>query len=224
MIPPSQPPTLRDLWQQRVWPYFFKKAIVSAILMSGFFYAYFWVLRNPIRPVTTIPMTWIDEWIGFHPWALIPYVSLWIYICLPSALTGSRRTLLVQAGGAVALGLAGLAIFIAWPTTTPPSGIDWSIHPSIQFLKEVDASGNACPSLHVAFAVFTAMWGARILSGLGAAWIFHALNIFWAGMILYSVIATRQHVFIDLACGAVLGALVARINFLWLPRHDPCSG
>lgn len=42
------------------------------------------------------------------------------------------------------------------------------------------------------------------------------LNILWAVTILYSVIATRQHVFIDLACSVAPGAIIAQINFLWL--------
>ncbi len=78
-------------------------------------------------------------------------------------------------------------------------------------LKAADASGNACPSLHAAFAVFSAVWIGRLLRRLGAPVLFHAANLCWCAGILYSTIATRQHVAVDLYAGTLLGLVVARL-------------
>src|SRR5206468_1754507 len=47
---------------------------------------------------------------------------------------------------------AGLIIFYFWPTVVPAANIDWAAYPEVDFLKSMDASGNACLSLHVATA------------------------------------------------------------------------
>jgi membrane-associated phospholipid phosphatase len=59
--------------------------------------------------------------------------------------------------------------------------------------------------------VFTAVWFQWLLSGVGAGGLFRAFNWLWCLGILYSTIATRQHVAIDILCGAVLGAMVATL-------------
>ena len=118
----------------------------------------------------------------------------------------------------MALGAAGLGIFLFWPTAVPPLAVDWSQHPAFAFLQSVDASGNACPSLHVAFAVFSAVWFARLLPQLGAGRFVRVLNWLWCLGIVYSTMATRQHVFLDVLAGAGLGAITAGVHLRWLRR------
>jgi len=74
---------------------------------------------------------------------------------------------------------------------------------------------NACPSLHVAFAVFAAAGLARELRAIGAARWLRALSILWCVGIVYSTLATRQHVVLDVVAGALLGALVALAHSRW---------
>ena len=187
--------------------------------MAFFFIGYFAVLRNPRSTPFEIPLTALDRWIAFQPLALLPYASLWIYVILPTALMVKFRELVGYTLGAAALSLTGLAVFYFWPTITPPADIDWSAHPSMRFLKDIDASGNACPSLHVAFAVFTAAWLARMLRRIRARPIAHAFNVLWAAAILYSTLATRQHVALDLLAGSALGGFIAWLNLRLCP--DP---
>ena len=123
-----------------------------------------------------------------------------------------RRELISYGPAAIGLSVLGLGMFLFWPTTLPRCGVDWSQHPSFALLKSVDASGNACPSLHVAFAVFTAVWFERLLRQMGAGRVVHALNWLWCMGILYSTIATRQHVSLDVLAGAALGATVAVVH------------
>ncbi len=187
------------------------KALWIPVAMAAFFFAYFLVLNHPLARVTTLPVTALDLLIGFHPGALALYVSLWLYVLLPAALMDDTAELAVFALAAVALATAGLAIFAVWPTAVPHWDIDWSPYPALARLKSADASGNACPSLHAAFAVFCAAWIGRVLRGLRAPRVCHAVNLAWCAGILYSTIATRQHVAVDLAAGAVLGAAAAAL-------------
>lgn len=212
----SATPSLFTRISSHVW----LKALVTPLFMVGFFIAYFAILRNPITPPTVIPFTALDHWIGFQPLALIPYASLWFYIILPTALMIRFRELLDYTAGAAALSAIGLGIFYFWPTITPAADIDWVAHPSIQFLKSMDASGNACPSLHAAFAVFTIIWFARMLSRVNAPKVAHAVNVLWGVSILYSTLATRQHVAIDMVAGSLLGGLTGFLNVFLSPEPN----
>jgi len=198
------------------WP---AKMLGTTLGMAAFFVAYFWLLRHPLQPPAIMPLTGVDRLIGFQPAALPLYLSLWFYVALAPALLTDGRELFSYGLAALALSLLGLGIFLVWPTAVPPPDIDWSLHPRFAFLKAADASGNACPSLHVAFAVFTAVWFARILRELGASRLILAVNWLWCVGILYSTIATRQHVFLDVLAGAGLGLVVA-VGHLWLLRRD----
>jgi membrane-associated phospholipid phosphatase len=195
------------------WP---AKMAGTMLGMGAFFCAYFWVLRHPVFPVTVMPLIALDRLVGFRPEALPLYLSLWLYVSLAPALVIDRRELRSFAVAAVALGVLGLAIFFLWPTTVLRGDEDWSQHPAVALLKTTDASGNACPSLHVAFAVFTAIWLGRLLRQMGAGPAARALNWIWCAGILYSTLAIRQHVALDVIAGTMLGVGVAIVNLWWL--------
>ncbi|MEY4489792.1 MAG: hypothetical protein RIQ79_2300, partial [Verrucomicrobiota bacterium] len=109
------------------------------------------------------------------------------------------------------------------PTTLPAPDIDWARYPSFQFLKHADLAGNACPSLHAAFAVFTALWFERVLPSLGGGRAARALNLLWGALIVFSTLATRQHVALDTLFGCVLGAWIASLNFIVTPCRSSFS-
>ncbi len=194
------------------------KALAIPGFMAIFFVAYFLLLKYPLFPVTVMPITTLDRWIAFQPWALPLYASLWIYVCLPPALLNDKRQLLSYLWAAIGLSLAAMLVFFFWPTATPQPDINWALYPSFSFLKSVDTVRNAFPSLHVAFAVFSFFWLARLLRQMGAGAIVHVLNVFWCLAILYSTLATRQHVAIDLYAGAVLGGAAFALHMRVLPR------
>jgi len=188
------------------------KSIGTPIFMAVFFVAYFWILGHPLFPLTTIPSTFVDRMIPFQPSALFLYVSLWLYVVIAPALLETRRELVGYALAAVALSASGFAVFLFWPTTVPRPDAELGTVPSLAYLKAVDASGNAFPSLHVAFAVFSALWLARLLRGLGAGAGVRALNWAWCLGIVYSTVAIRQHVVLDAVSGGALGAAVAALH------------
>ena len=204
-------PWRADVWS-RVRCAWFAKMTATTLGISGFFVAYFWVLHHPRFPLTVMPLTALDRWVDFRPEALPIYLSLWLYVSLAPALLKSLRELASFGLAALALSAIGLGIFTLWPTAIPSFDIDWSQHPSIQFLKTVDVASNACPSLHVAFAVFTALWLERLLLEMHSGMALRVLNALWCLGILYSTLATRQHVVIDVVAGAALGGIVAAVH------------
>jgi peptidoglycan/xylan/chitin deacetylase (PgdA/CDA1 family) len=217
----SNVPWLAQL-RPRLAAHLWIKSLGIPLFFWVFFVVYFHLLRNPQRPVTTMPLTWLDHWMHFHPAALLPYVSLWIYVLLPPSLLRGRREVLtyVIAVGFVTLG--GLAVFRFWPTATPTIDQDWNRFSSFAFLKSVDASGNAFPSLHVAFAVFSGVWTARLLRRVNAPAVFNFTNMVWCVAIVYSTLATGQHVLVDALAGIALGAAGALLDPMMLrgPAHQ----
>jgi len=212
MTSPRSQPSPWSLMGQAVSRHFFLKGVGTAVFIGLFFAAYFYLLKNPAFPVAVMPRTWADQLFGFAPLALPVYLSLWVYVSLPPLFFSDRRELL-RYGVAIALTcLCGLAVFYVWPTAAPPADIDWLKYPDMQFLKNIDAAGNACPSLHVATAVFSGLWLHRLLRGFSApAWLL-GLNALWCAGIAWSTLATRQHVAVDAAAGLVLGWLGAWLS------------
>lgn len=205
----------RALAWRRIKTYWRFKPLATLIFMATFFAGYFLLLRHPLFPVQAMPVTALDRLIGFRPWTLGLYVSLWVYVQLPPTLLHSRRELaafLISAGG---MSLAGFAVFLFWPTATPAAGVDWTAHPVFGPLKTLDTTSNALPSLHVSFAVFSAVVAADLLRQIGAPRALDALNWLWCAGILYSTLATKQHVAVDLLAGVALGAAAAALH-LWI--------
>jgi membrane-associated phospholipid phosphatase len=187
-----------------LWPL---KAVGTMLFMLAFFWAYFGILRNPLYPATLMPLTVVDQWIPVTALAFPVYASLWVYASLPAALFREFRTLALFGLWMAAMCLFCLAIFWVFPTAVPPAGIDWRLYPEMAIIKDVDASGNACPSLHVASAVFSAIWLDRLVTTISAPLVLRWAIWLHCLAILWSTVATRQHVVIDVVAGAVVGAV-----------------
>ncbi len=223
-LPPSfepahAPPWPRLLWQ-RMRRLMWLKFIGTCAFMWGFFIGYFHTLRHPPREVMVMPLTWLDHAVAFQPQALWVYVSLWFYVGIAPGLLLSFRELVVYGlwiGGLCAL---GLACFHLWPTAVPPLELALASHPGFAVLKGVDATGNACPSLHVATAVFTSIWVHHQLRLIGAPRWLRWGNVSWVGAIVWSTLATKQHVALDVAAGLVLAGVFAALS-LAAHRRDP---
>jgi membrane-associated phospholipid phosphatase len=196
------------LWS-RMRRHFWFKCLGTTAFIACFFVAYMVLLKHPAAAVTTVPLTRLDHWIAFEPLALPVYLSLWAYISLPAALMTTRWEVFDYGLRIAVLCLSGLTVFYVWPNAVPPNDIDWDQYPGMAFLKGVDAAGNACPSLHVATAVFAAFWlhwmAPSLRLGPRARW----FNAAWCAAIAYSTMATKQHVAIDVLAGALFGAAVA---------------
>ncbi len=195
------------------------KSIGVPAFIALFFVGYFLLANHPLFPVTLMPITELDRIIGFQPWALGLYASLWIYVSLPPGLIVERRELLFYGLAALGLSLAGMIVFFFWPTATPQPVIDWARYPAYAFLKNADLARNACPSLHVAFVVFSGFWIDRILCRMKTHTVIRVLNVLWGLGIIYSTLATKQHVVLDVLGGAILGGGAAVLHWHFLYRR-----
>jgi len=204
-----QPETWTHELGRRVRTLLVLKIFANLSGIAAFFYAYFWIMRHPLSAATVIPVTWIDDLVPFSPQSLFLYASLWVYVALGSLFTKDGRELAAWAAACFSMIIVGLGIFMALPTKVPDFAVDWSQYPSLEFLKAVDASGNALPSLHAAFAVFTAVVLHRQLTAVRAPRALLACNVLWCLGIVYSAMATRQHLALDIIAGAVLAGAVS---------------
>jgi membrane-associated phospholipid phosphatase len=195
----------------------------TAVIMTAFFVIYFYLLNHSRSPVTTVPRIFVDRMIAFRPGALPLYISLWVYVPLAPALLRHARDMRAYTAAVLALSAVGFGIFILWPTTIPKPEVDAPLVSSLAYLKAVDASGNAFPSLHVAFAVFTLLLFARLLREMNSGLLIRALNWLWCAGIVYSTIAIRQHVALDVLAGIVLGA-VGGVALLRVLRATSAAG
>lgn len=194
------------------------KALGTMAFMALFFWAYFAVLRNPLSTPTVMPLIGLDAWIPFSPQAFPVYASLWVYVSLPPAFFRDFRALALYGLWIAGLCLFCLALFWLFPTTVPVFSVDWEAHPELAVLRGLDLAGNACPSLHVATAVFSAFWLDRFFQRFQAPMFVRGLSALHCLLILWSTVAVRQHVVLDVFAGIAVGAI-----FSWLSLRHVCQ-
>lgn len=189
------------------------KAIGITLFCWIFFVAYFHLLRHPQAPPLQMPLTALDHAIAFAPWAFAPYVSLWFYVGIPVVLQANLRGALVYGAWAGVLCLTGLAFFYFVPTAIPPLTRAGEVanHLGFSVLQGVDAAGNACPSLHVATALFCGWRTHALLRELGVPGVLRLAQLAWLALIIFSTLAIKQHVWWDVLAGAALAAAVAGV-------------
>lgn len=196
------------------------KIVGTTAFMTIFFVGYFHLLRNPAFPMMQMPLTAVDRMVGFTPAALLAYVSLWFYVGIPPGLLSSVRELVSYGIWIGGLCIAGLLCFYFWPTAIPPRTPESTNFPGFSLLQGVDAAANACPSMHVATAIFSAIWLDHLLCKVTARPIVRAGNWCWFVLIAYSTLAIKQHVALDVLGGLILGVAFALPSL----RYRPSDG
>ena len=201
----------------RIRRHFLLKFVGTSVFTWLFFIGYFHLLRHPAYPVMVMPLTALDHLIPFQPQTLFAYLSLWVYIGFAPGLQRTFAELVVYGLWISGLCLSGLAFFYFWPTAVPPLTMDVSGYPGFAMLQGVDAAGNACPSMHVAVAIFTAIRLEDVLRRTRTPMVLRLLNLAWFLAIAWSTLAVKQHVVLDVAAGALLGLAFAWPSLRWRP-------
>jgi membrane-associated phospholipid phosphatase len=158
---------------------------------------------EPTRLVESV----IDSWIPFLPWTIWIYISDYPLLMLAILLPSDRRRS-EAAYGLLLAALIGLVIFTLWPTSiirSSPSlagitGLLWKL------VYAIDTTTNACPSLHVANTCIAA----RALYGKGGVW--RLVAPVWASVVIVSTLTTKQHYFIDVPAGVLVGIVCIAIT------------
>jgi len=202
---------------ERMRRHFALKVLGTSLVIAIFFIGYLHLLHHPAYPVTVMPLTALDRLVPFQPQALFVYLSLWLYVGMGPGLQLTLLELIAYAAWAALLCVSGLVIFYFWPTQVPPHGLDISFHVGFAMLQGVDAAGNACPSMHVAFAVFSSIRISDVLTRIGAPKLMRMANVGWFIAIVLSTLATRQHVALDVFAGLTLGTFFAAMSLRWNP-------
>ena len=155
-------PGPNEAWQRDALRNLFRlgwlKAAGSALYISVFFHYYFVLIRNPSHPVLMVPLTPFDLWLPFQPWAFWPYVSEWVFICLPAALQPNLPRLLFHGAAAAVLCAIGIASYYYLPSSFVYATPTWPAGHVGAFLTQMDETRNVFPSMHVAFACFACVW------------------------------------------------------------------
>ena len=191
----------------RLW---WLKALGTMSFLWAFFHVYFRIQSIPHFAVVDVPLTWLDRALPMQSWAWVPYLSLWIYTSLPPAFQPDLRSLAYYGVCIFSVCATGLLCFYLWPTSV--SGLLKPPGEVLSWLEGIDLAGNACPSLHVASAVFSWAWLRHQLLQLGAGRNWHLLSLLWGATIVFSTLLTKQHAVWDVVSGVLLGASGAAIS------------
>jgi len=68
----------------------------------------------------------------------------------------------------------------------------------------IDNPFHAFPSLHAAFAIFSALCADRVLREMRSNGLWRSCIWIWAGLILFATLATKQHMMADIVAGSIL--------------------
>jgi membrane-associated phospholipid phosphatase len=196
----------------------FVVTIIGTTLFNAiFFIGYFYVQRHPAYTPILIPVTFLDLMIPFQPYALWAYVSLWIYAGAGPGLQRTFKEIAVYSLWMAGLCISGLAIFYFWPTQMPRLMVDSSSLSAFTVLHQLDKTGNACPTMHVAVATFTLGRIDDVLRLTRSPGWLRMANGVWFVVICYSTLAVKQHVALDDAAGALLGLAFLVPSLRWRP-------
>ena len=193
-----------SLWRVIIAEWKIKFVLGGAITVL--FWAGYFRLEQLSHPtVTQMPVSAVDRVIPFTPSAAFVYVSQFITVPLVVWLMTSRRQLLRCCRGLLLLMGVSFLVFYFWPTVISRPGIVPGRFFIYDLVVGADKSGNACPSLHAAFGIFTAGCAWEVFRGwrngqwlIGASWA-------WTAAILASTLLIKQHVILDLLAGGLLG-------------------
>ncbi len=185
---------------------------------------YFGLQHVVLRPVTWIPASALDRAIPFSEASVWLYQSLYLFMPVAPMLMDRAGQLRRYALGMIAMSLGANVVFLAFPTAIvrpDPAGAGAVYRTLVHY----DAPLNAWPSLHAAFAIFSALCCTAVAREMRLARGWPAAAWLWTLAILYATLATKQHVALDLAGGALLARLASPLAFwptrVLLPNPSP---
>lgn len=187
-----------------------EKIYLSVLLYLLFGALYFSTQRFCIFVPYTVEQSILDRLIPFSPSLTVVYLSIFIFVS-PGPLLLSTRSKLgrYSVGAVLQIVIAAIAFFL-WPTAIarPVPELKNVLY---ETLVGIDGTINCCPSLHAALTLYSAYWASYSLSNIMPQLWGHTIIWTWALAIIYSAMAIKQHVLLDIVGGIVLAIMALAV-------------
>ncbi|MEX2212967.1 MAG: phosphatase PAP2 family protein [Phycisphaeraceae bacterium] len=159
----------------------------------------------------TLPLWFVDRAIPFAPDWIWIYISQYIIIPLVPLVSWTREQVWRFVTALAIVSVIAFLIFLFFPVACPrPSAAEIELaQPNFMFrwIIAIDGTVNAFPSLHMGLAGVAAFFAPRVIDEAYGRKLRIGLIAFiwaWTLLILYSIVATRQHYFVDGLAGLAL--------------------
>jgi membrane-associated phospholipid phosphatase len=180
------------------------KLVLTGLLNLSFYFPYSFLQHHQWFRVEVAPVMSLDSRIPFWDQAVWPYLSLFLLMPIGPFLMRSRNQLFRYAAGFLLIEFLSYAVFVLMPTWCPrPS--ESNLNFAYRLLTRFDGPMNAFPSLHAAFASFSALCVARVSRELTGQARWRILTGIWAIAILGETLVTKQHRLADVVAGLLIG-------------------
>lgn len=187
--------------------------LILLVVLNLTVYAPYLVLQHyNLFRATVMPMTFFDRLIPFSPQTVWIYLSIYLLMPIGPFMMTRRDQIVRYAIGIISIGLIADFVFLFWPTTCPRPNTSGT-NALYQSLVSVDNRFHAFPSLHAAFAIYSAGCGGMVIRELSKSRMLQASLWFWAFLILLATLTTKQHVMADIIAGSALGFGVYSLVF-----------
>jgi membrane-associated phospholipid phosphatase len=180
------------------------KLTLTVVLNLWVYAPYLFLQQHHFFPAIKMPASIFDHMIPFSDKAAWLYLSIYLLMPVGPFLMNRRKQLLRYAAGIILISSLADIVFLFWPTLCPRPNVQ-ETNIAYQTLTAIDNPFHAFPSLHAAFAVYSALCGAMVLRELDSRNFWRISLWFWAGLILCATLATKQHVVADIIAGSALG-------------------
>jgi hypothetical protein len=180
------------------------KLLLVVLLNLWIYVPYHWLQQHHLFQPTAMPASFLDRMIPFSDKAVWLYLSIYVLTPIGPFLMDDRRQIIRYAVGVGLIGLLADFVFIFWPTSCARPGANGTLA-LYRLLTTCDNPCHAFPSLHAAFAVYSALCAEQVLRTLHAPKTWRNGIWLWTFLILLATLLTKQHMVADIAAGSVLG-------------------
>lgn len=184
--------------------------IMAIILIIGFYQFYFWCQRNNLKKPVTLHCA-VDKWFGYHPGWVWIYSGIYYPIIVFTVFSfHDFRQFNYTVISYVILLVIQMSFFVFFPVQTPAGwrqqvAINSLTHRFMAYVQTLDKANNCFPSMHVSVSTLTSLHLAMNYPAIGPwIWLFPVL-------IALSALFTKQHYFLDLVPGALVGWVAFRL-------------
>jgi membrane-associated phospholipid phosphatase len=165
---------------------------------------YYLLQHYPFFSVAVMRLTPVDEWTPFDDRAVWLYLSLFLLMPIAPMQFASTDQLRRYTLGVAGMSLLADLIFFFQPTTVLRPNAE-TVNIVYDHLTRLVSANNACPSLHAAMAVFSALCYEQVAPHVRHRQLWRTGLWIWALGIIYATLAAKQHVALDAVAGSALG-------------------